>query len=197
MKATRNYNDIDWKEVFYYDETSPSCLRWKNDVCSGQYKQFLNKSKHSEAGSLTIRKCGYSFWTVGHKKKTFFIHRIIWCLLRGSISDLLVIDHLDGDASNNKIINLSLKSNDENRRNMKMNKNNTTGMTGVSLITKRVRGIEYKYFRASVSSNKTRLVKLFNIEEYANAFELACEWRKERIKELNEQGAGYTERHGT
>jgi len=103
MKPARNYNDIDWKEVFYYDESSSSCLRWKNDVCSGQYEQFLNKSKHSEAGSLTIRKCGYSFWTVGYKGKTFLIHRIIWCLLRGSISDSLVIDHLDGNASNNRI----------------------------------------------------------------------------------------------
>jgi hypothetical protein len=29
------------------------------------------------------------------------------------------------------------------------------------------------------------------------AFRLAVEWRAARIKELNEQGAGYTERHGT
>ena len=29
------------------------------------------------------------------------------------------------------------------------------------------------------------------------AFKLACEYRAQKIRELNEQGAGYTERHGT
>ena len=39
----------------------------------------------------------------------------------------------------------------------------------------------------------------FSVEKHGNeeAFRLACEWRSEQIRLLNEQGAGYTERHGT
>jgi len=39
-------------------------------------------------------------------KKRFFEHRLIWILLNGTISDSLVIDHIDRDPSNNKIENL-------------------------------------------------------------------------------------------
>jgi len=53
MKATRNYNDIDWKEIFYYDETSPSCLRWKVNVLTGRHKNIVIVPVHSTAGSLS------------------------------------------------------------------------------------------------------------------------------------------------
>ena len=41
--------------------------------------------------------------------------------------------------------------------------------------------------------------RCFTISKYGEqeAFRLAYEWREQKIKELNEQGAGYTERHGT
>ena len=38
-----------------------------------------------------------------------------------------------------------------------------------------------------------KFLKKYGKEE---AFRLAVEWRAARIKELNNQGAGYTERHG-
>lgn len=41
--------------------------------------------------------------------------------------------------------------------------------------------------------------KYFSIDKLgeSEAFRLACEYRQQRIEELNAQGAGYTARHGT
>jgi hypothetical protein len=41
--------------------------------------------------------------------------------------------------------------------------------------------------------------KAFSCLKYGDeeALRLALEWRDKTIKEINEQGAGYTERHGT
>jgi len=82
MKATRNYYDIDWKEVFYYDETSPSCLRWKVNVRSGKDFTLLNKAKDSVAGYAKVHKDGRPHsWDVGYKSKLYIVHRIIWCIV--------------------------------------------------------------------------------------------------------------------
>ena len=37
--------ETDFKEFVYYDETSPTFLRWKVDVYSGRYYRILEKAK--------------------------------------------------------------------------------------------------------------------------------------------------------
>jgi len=122
------------------------------------------------------------------------VHRIIWCIFNASIQEDLVIDHIDGDPHNNRIENLMLKQQSKNMQNLKIRLSNKSGVTGVSLITKN-KG-KNKYFVACVTSNGKQRTKLFSADKHENAFELACEWRKEQIRLLNEQGAGYTDRHG-
>lgn len=89
----------------YYDETSPSCLRWKvsRPGCA----------LHGVAG--TKRKDGY--WSVQINKERFLAHRIVWLLFNYKIDSKLVIDHIDRNPSNNFIDNLRLVTQAENNQN--------------------------------------------------------------------------------
>ncbi len=100
--------DIDVNDVLdnvYYDETSPSCLRWK---VSGPGKAF-----HGVAG--TKRDDGY--YSVAINNKRYLVHRVVWVLFHYKIDRTLVIDHIDRNPSNNFIDNLRLVTQGENNKN--------------------------------------------------------------------------------
>lgn len=65
--------------------------------------------------------------------KRYFLHRIIFMLHHGHISDQ--IDHIDGNPSNNKIENLRAVTNSQNQLNKKISSKNKTGYKGVSVHT--------------------------------------------------------------
>ena len=84
----------------------------------------------------------------------------------------------------------------ENRfqsRNHRKRKDNTSGVTGVSKTAK-------NSWLARVCDLLTgeRKSKSFSMNKYGEeeAFRLACNWRLEMIRELNKQGAGYSDDHG-
>lgn len=55
------------------------------------------------------------------KGKVYSIHRIIWELFNGSIPEGQVIDHIDGNRSNNALSNLRMVSQSENMNNAQKN----------------------------------------------------------------------------
>ena len=176
----KDYNNIVWNYYVEYSEDSPSGLIWKvnrgSNKCSGQ-----------TAGSL--RNDGY--FRLKFSGDLFFIHRIIWILHYGSIEQNLQIDHIDGVRSNNKISNLRLVDSMLNNRNSCIRHDNTSGKTGVWLCNKK--GVPY--YESFVMDNLgKRRYKSFNINKLGQdkAFEMACQWRGDRIAELD----GYTDRHG-
>jgi hypothetical protein len=69
--------------------------------------------------------------TVGGKRENYLAHRVVWALAFGPIPDGMVIDHIDGDALNNRLSNLRLVSRTLNTRNAKRRRDNTSGVTGV------------------------------------------------------------------
>lgn len=191
--------DINWKEVFYYDETSPSCLRW---ACNIPYRGLYEGSPITYkrvvgdiAGSWQKTEKRYK---LKYRQKAYMAHRIIYELFHGVITDELVIDHKDGNASNNKINNLRAVTDDVNKRNMKKNKNNKTGVTGVVYFELITGNKVYAYCTACWELADKSKRKNFSVNKlgYEEAFRLACEYRAKMIEELNAQGAGYTEDHG-
>lgn len=180
---------IDYNVVstfFYYDETSPSCLRWKLPIKSGVHLSRTNVNIGDVAGS--VGSDGY--WKVGFCKGHLRVSRIIWTL-HNKTEPKFLIDHIDGDILDNRISNLRDVHNVINRRNTKMNKNNISGITGVCKY-----GSKYCAHYRDLEGNNIK--RSFSILKYGEdvAFELACEFRLAGIEEMNALGAGYSDRHG-
>ena len=178
-----------FSQFFYYDCTSPSGLRWKYQKANRVYNGCI-------AGSYgTSKRDGYSKWMVELNGKGHMVHRIIYELELGIVGDLIV-DHLDGNALNNRLDNLCLKTLAENSRNTKKRKDNTSGVSNVSI---KINSFGTTAYVSDYSTNGKRYNKSFCTRKLGliPAVYLAQQWRNERITELNLQGAGYTERHGT
>lgn len=186
-------NHLDFNEFndkFYLDESSPSGLRYKTDVYAGKDGTSLIKRKGDIAGNLV--ECDKS-WSISHCRKTLKVHRIVFLLYYGRIDSSKVIDHIDGCPSNNQISNLREVDHKTNRRNLCKDKRNSTGVSGVSFAP------STGTYKCYISTDTTRLAKSFSISKYGKdeALRLAIAWRQQKLQELNQQGAGYTDRHGT
>lgn len=109
--------------LFEYDESSPSCLRWKVSRVGGR-----GIKDGDVAGSID----GKGYWRVGLSGKEYRVHRIVYQLVTGEVlSDHLQVDHRDRDRLNNNISNLRLVTNQQNQFNKGLLRNNTSGITGV------------------------------------------------------------------
>jgi len=187
----------DFSELFQYSEDSPSGLIWKNDNI-GSNGRVYNKAG-TLVGSVKVSECGkHKCWRVVVDDKRYYIHRIVYSMFNELPSNL-VVDHIDGNALNNKIENLRAITQEQNSRNMSKSSANPLGVVGVTFKIKNKGTRSYRIYTAIYKLNGKNVSKEFFVSKYGEqeAFRLACEWRKQKIEELNAQGAGYTERHGT
>lgn len=103
----------------------------------------------------SINAAGYVQHSIGNTRN-FLAHRIIWTMLYGTIPEGMVIDHINGIPSDNRLANLRLVSRLDNQRNTKRHRHNTSGNMGVSWIK------EKRRWRASISlQNKTKYLGSF------------------------------------
>lgn len=182
-------------DLYFYDECSPTCLRWAVDIYSGRWKNFKNVSVGDVAGG--VGNSGY--YQVRKNRKLQLVHRVIWEMHYGEIAPDKFIDHIDGDKLNNKLENLRIVSREGNARNCKPRLDNTSGVVGVTLTTNTLRsGNTASYWRAFWTdlqgNGKTKSFSVHKLG-YEKAYTMAVEYRLEMIESLNESGAGYTERH--
>ena len=94
---------IDFSKYVYYDETSPTFLRWKVDrnkgVVIGSKAGTIEYDKEKKATGV--------FLTL--MKKSHSVNRIVWELFHGKLTQGQTPIHRDGCKSNNSISNLRLK----------------------------------------------------------------------------------------
>lgn len=183
---------MNWKDYFYYDESSPSCLRWKVDIMAGEYKGRVLVSKGDPAGSLNEN----GYYTVGLRRKQYYAHKIILEMMKGEKAGKgFKVDHEDGNRLNNKVGNLRVVSNFLNARNMGKKKHNTSGKCGVSWASPN----GYHYARAQWRTLEGKVaVRMFSVNKLGllPAFASAVKCRNEAIERMKQDGGGYTERHG-
>ena len=148
---------------------------------------FYNKDTGAMTRSVAVR--GTSVGDVvgcadkkGYKRvfvsgKMYLVHRIAWLLYYGEWPE--IIDHKDGDPSNNRITNLRNCTHSENLRNTKPRKN-ATGVKGVYW------HISAKKYCVRVCVNKNRIS--FGLHDDLEFAELvACEARQKYHGEFARQ----------
>lgn len=171
-EKVKNLTDLVKKirHYFEYDESSPSCLIWKNKYKNSQV--VIGNS----AGHLN-KKHGY--YEVSLEGRRYYAHRVVYLIFNDTIEDSLVIDHIDNNPSNNKISNLRLISQSENCRSRSKTPNSKTGVVGVQLVVNKAGN---EYFQSSYVEDGKAKTKLFSVKKLGRdvAFELAKKFREEK-----------------
>jgi hypothetical protein len=184
--------EVRWGEWFYYDESSPSCLKWKVSRYAGG---LLLVSAGDTAGTIG----GQDYYRVQLNKKIYHVHRIIWEMFNGEIPEGMEIDHEDLNKVNNKIDNLRLVTKQINCRNRSLRKDSTSGINGVFRRERLLpSGTLYSSWDASYLDIDGRdLTKSFSTNKYGEdvAKQLAIEFI-EYMKNKNKEVDGFTDRHG-
>lgn len=168
---------------YYYDETSKTGLRYKQGNVKGRYKVSVG----DEAGCMKEDQRGVRY-TVSVSGRNVYAHRVVWFLCTGEDPTAdFVIDHIDGDSSNNVFENLRKVTVTENNKNVKMRVDNKTGYKGISFR-------EEGYYIVNWSENGVCKSKPFSCAKYGEtkALGLAIEYR---FRMLKNHCVGYTERH--
>ena len=191
-KPKEKYSDELFKYL-EYDTNSSSCLRWIS-----KSSKSTNISVGSVAGSLDVSDNYWKIHGLGHHYK---VHRIVWFMHNGKIEKDLNIDHINGIRTDNRIENLRAVPTLLNARNRSKNSNNKTGHNMIQYkesFSRNGTPLASYIVCISTETNK-RSSKSFSCLKYGkeSAFQMALDYRDSKLKELNEQGFGYTERHGT
>lgn len=95
------------------------------------WKKRTPGNKSIKVGSEAGNDRGDGYWYIGVLGKRYLKHHLVWAFEKGKFPTL--IDHIDGDPSNNHITNLRDVTgtiNNQNRRGPK--KTHPTGLLGVS-----------------------------------------------------------------
>lgn len=184
---------IEYEEISKYLEinyNSPSLLSWKVEMTNG--KRRVLKKVGDFAGGIAA----YGYYKVQLNRRQYFVHRIVWSLHnKQDCHEDFIVDHIDGNPSNNNPDNLRLCSPRENSLNRSMNARNKSGVTGV--YKKNMKGVMcWTATWQDLEMKKHR--RHFSIPKYGDeiAFELACNARNSAIEKLSALGLIYSERHG-
>jgi len=190
--GTRELKSEDFNTILYYDEASKSCLRWSVDRPFGN--GMFNARAGDDAGNYDE---GAGYYKLTLNGITYQAHRIVYCLLNGSVPADAKVDHEDGNGANNRGSNLRIVTTAVNCRNSKARRNNSSGIHGVGRYTPKA-GSPY-WIAQWLDLEGKHKSKTFSISKYGEgeAKRLAIDSRTKAIAQLNSEGAGYTERHGT
>ena len=160
-----------------YDYINGDLLRvlFDYDSISGIFTRKITTSNVAKKGSIagSLNDSGYLIILVnGHKYRA---HRLAWLYCFDEFPNG-IIDHIDGNRTNNRLDNLREATNTENLYNSKIRSDNTTGYKGVSIDKRSNR------YRAYITINK----KVKSLGYYATALE-ASEAYVKAAKELHKE----------
>jgi len=172
MRGDMIYNNLPsaklLRSVFEYNEETGK-LFWKKKVANCVHVGTEAGYKSGPVGRLQVTFQG----------TVYYVSRIIWKIMTGSMPKDKQIDHDDRNHCNNVWDNLRLKTQSENMRNQSLPCNNSSGIIGVSFHN--FSGL----WMGKISRNKKQETKYFK------TMDEAIYWRKEK-----EVLYGYHKNHG-
>lgn len=172
------------RSILDYDPES-GCLTWKK-----RYPHQFEDKKRSAESSCVLWNARYAGKSALSLKGThgykigkihgvnFQLHRVAWVWMTGEVPNQ--IDHINGIRSDNRWSNLRDVSLSENNKNRRIQKNNTSGVHGVSFYQKTGKWVS----RIKINRERIHL-------GYFDSFEEACQKRKEA-----ETFYGFHQNHG-
>jgi hypothetical protein len=94
---------------------------------NGSCKSWNKKYSGLEAGNGS----GHKYLRVCISNVKYFAHRIAWMMENGEIPEKMMIDHINGIPTDNRMVNLRLATKSQNMHNMGVGATNTSGSKGV------------------------------------------------------------------
>lgn len=137
-------------------------LTWKQKTNKSQTKSNSESQLKRWNSTIAGTKAGYKkdgYLRVSLNGKQIYVHRILWFLANGYWPD--VIDHINGDRSDNRQLNLRDVTHQENIKNSKKWSNNKSGVNGVSFDKSRNKWEAYTH----IDCKKVSLGRFDNIED--------------------------------
>lgn len=101
-------------------------------------RRFFNSRYAGKEAFAHVGASGYLKGAIYNRYHS--AHRIVWAVYYGKWPENQ-IDHINGDKQDNRISNLRDVSHAENGKNRRVNKNNTSGVTGVSFVVSKGRWV--------------------------------------------------------
>ena len=199
-KAETLIQSSDLYSIFYYDETSPSCLRFNSHRSTFNGKRIL-KSIHDPVGTI-LRVGKKQYWQTTLNRHPIRVHRIIAKMFLKDYSEDLIINHIDGNGLNNTLSNLEIVTYQGNSNRMLCHNgldlflNNTSGYNGITFlkIPNGSKNIENTYVEANcvISGVKFRKkIRYSTDEEKAAAIDEGLKWREDKLKEATDMGLAF------
>jgi len=130
---------------------------------TGDLTWRVNRGARARAGNAAGWENGEGYLRTSVNRKRYLTHRLAWLVHYGSWPQDF-IDHINGDRSDNRLVNLREASRAENGRNRGANRNNTSGYKGVSWHKSSRRWVANVYGEAG-----NRHLGCFNTPEEAHA----------------------------
>ena len=183
------------RELFEYDSTIGSWV-W---IKKSHPKSTI---KVGQVAGTVCKVHGYVQISIDGGR--YLAHRLAWNYMYGDYpeGEQPFIDHINGNPSDDRIINLRVSSSATNQRNRKISSNNTSGVNGIGFYQKkRVSGRIDEYFTATWCDKDGKYhQKNFNVgklgEQAAEQMAITCREEQLHLLELN-QDIVYSPRHGT
>lgn len=115
--------------------------------CANGHKKGSPRKKGDIIKGYPDQKGTNTYLRVWIDNRLYYMHRLAWFYTYGKWPKL--IDHINGDGKDNRLINLRLASHTQNHANSKRYCNNKTDYKGVSLLRGR--------YRATIKINKKQV----------------------------------------
>lgn len=138
----------------------------KDNILAGGAKVVSNGDR---AGTINADGYRQIQFKIDGRKRGFKEHRLAWLLVHGKWPTNQ-IDHVNGDRSDNRIVNLREATNSQNMMNRKLNANSGSGVKGVSFH----RGSQRWRARLQFNGKRIHLGDFKNKEAAEIAYEAAA-----------------------